>query len=185
MLFWLWKIYIAFLSSLCATGLTRISTPNDMVDWGGCWPWNAEPWNTRTFLRYLLWAPEYSEYERMVLVDIDFVLRLHYTWGNATLLVPDPQSSEWKDLRFREEDLAVNCVDYPAKCPRIPKFLSHHLIEGDFQQEKKRKTQAGDKVWWSEVAGQRYLYPGAIKILKREEAWNGELWEIERPLWLG
>jgi hypothetical protein len=42
---------------------------------------------------------------------------------------------------------------------------------------------ASAKISYNEINGNLYLYPGGVKVLKKEVAWNGELWVIEKPLW--
>lgn len=39
------------------------------------------------------------------------------------------------------------------------------MVERSIPEDKKVKTVAGNKIWWSQVGGDRYLYPGAIKVL--------------------
>ena len=102
-----------------------------------------------------------------------------------TVFVPDPACQEWKDLRLTEEFETRGCnrTNSKRQCPRIRRFLEHHLIDTSFLQEgKKRKTIAGNKIWWVQVGEYGYIYPKAIRILKLEAALNGEVIVIERPL---
>lgn len=111
--------------------------------------------------------------------------QLVYWWENITVLVPDPESQLWTDLRITQEFRERGCNRTNSKriCPRIRKFLEHHIIDGNFLEEgRKRKTKAGNKIWWNQVGQYGYIYPAAVRILGREEALNGEVIIIERPL---
>lgn len=111
--------------------------------------------------------------------------QLVYWWENITVLVPDPESQLWTDLRITQEFRERGCNRTNSKriCPRIRKFLERHLIDDNFLEEgRKRKTKAGNKIWWNQVGQYGYIYPAAVRILGREEALNGEVIIIERPL---
>jgi hypothetical protein len=111
--------------------------------------------------------------------------QLVYWWENITVLVPDPESQLWTDLRITQEFRERGCNSTNSKwlCPHIRKFLERHLIDGNFPEEgRKRKTKAGNKIWWNQVGQYEYIYPAAVRILGREEALNGEVIIIERPL---
>ena len=117
--------------------------------------------------------------------DLSWDTQLVYWWENMTVFVPDPACQEWKDLRLTEEFETRGCnrTNSKRQCPRIRRFLEHHLIDTSFLQEgKKRKTIAGNKIWWVQVGEYGYIYPKAIRILKLEAALNGEVIVIERPL---
>jgi hypothetical protein len=111
--------------------------------------------------------------------------QLIYWWENITVLVPDPESQVWTDLRIPQEFRERGCrrANSKRKCYRIRQFLKHHLIDGSFLEEgKKRKTKGGNKIWWNQVGEYGYIYPEAVRILGREEGLNGEVIIIERPL---
>ncbi len=186
MKFWLWKIYVNILIGLCQLGITEVAVgPPSPDGWPGCWPFDVEPWTTRVYLRNFL-NEDYGGFRDVAITDWDFALRFEYTWGNATLLVPDPESPEWKDLEYENEVRQWPCIEnVPKKCPHIPRFLKHHYVERLIPMDKKVKTLAGDKIWWSKVGDDKYIYPGKIKVLRERVAWNGELWLIEKPLWFG
>lgn len=183
--FWLWKIYMGVLAGLCILGFTRISPETESGFLGGCKPWDEEPWESRILLRGLLSRTDYSSFQRVVMADQDFAYRLQYTWGNATLFVPDHEGQEWKDLGYAEEVLKFHCIPIPENCPGVSQFLRHHYVGKLLQQGRKVKTLAGDKIWYNQVNGNIYLYPGGVKVLRKDIAWNGEVWIIEKPLWSG
>jgi hypothetical protein len=111
--------------------------------------------------------------------------QLAYWWQNMTALVPDPESQEWKDLRLTGEfdERGCNPTNSKKQCPQIRRFLEHHLIDASLLKEgKKRKTKAGNKIWWDQVGEYGYIYPQAVRILKRVDVLNGEVIVIERPL---
>jgi hypothetical protein len=183
MLFWLWKLYVYTLLTLCQIGWTR--TPNADGQWMNCKPWDEEPWLSRMLLFDLISRNlSYYNFNHLINTDSYFQLRLQYWWGNTTIFVPDSQGQEWKDLSFQTSKVDEGlCKVYPERCPRIDPFLRHHMVTRSIPEGMKVKTMAGNKVWWSQVGGDRYLFPGGIKILECEAAWNGEIWKIERPLW--
>jgi hypothetical protein len=184
MLFWIWKIYAHILIALCQLGITLVALEPPSPDgWGGCWPFDVEPWTSRVFLRHFL-NQNYEGFRDLALTDPDFTLRLEYPWGNVTLLVPDPESQEWKNLEYEKEISEWPCIEnVHQKCPHILRFLKHHYIEHLIPMDKKVKTLAGNKIWWSKEGDDKYIYPGKIKILQERVAWNGELWLIQKPLW--
>jgi hypothetical protein len=175
MRFLLWKIYCQLLTVLCTIGWTRVLSP-DGTAWG-CKPFDKEPWLTRRVLLSMIITrkPEYTEFNCLIVSETDLSIRLGYWWGNTTVFLPDPNGQAWKDLHLMEDRF--------KKCPRIPRFLKHHFVERSIPEDTKVKTMAGSKVWWSQMGEDRYLFPGGIKVLSREEVYNGELWMIERPLW--
>jgi hypothetical protein len=72
---------------------------------------------------------DYEDFRNVAITDGDFALRLEYTWGNATLFVPDPESQEWKDLEYENDIRQWPCVaNVPEKCPHILRFLKHHYV---------------------------------------------------------
>lgn len=171
------------LAGLCILGITRIYPERESDGFGGCKPWDEEPWESRVLLRGLLGKTDYSSFHRVVMAYPDFAYRLQYTWGNATLFVPDHEGQEWKDLGYAEEVSKSHCIPNPENCPRVPPFLKHHYVDKLLQANRKVKTLAGSKISYNEVNGNLYLYPGGVKVLRKEVAWNGELWVIEKPLW--
>ena len=183
MIFWLWKIYVHILIGLCQLGITKVALgPPSPDSWPGCWPFDVEPWVSRVYLRNLL-NLDYESFKNVVIMDRDFALRLEYTWGNATLFVPDPESQEWKDLEYEKEVREWPCItNVPEKCPHIPRFLKHHYVGRLIPMDKKVKTLAGNKIWWSKVGDDKYIYPDGINVLKEDVAWNDELWIIEKSL---
>jgi hypothetical protein len=98
----------------------------------------------------------------------------------VTAIVPDPASQVWKDLNLYDK-----FRHYPWNQDPKPfrKFLHHHFVTQSVPPDKKVKTMAGDRIWWNQVGNESYIYPGAIKIMSRAEASNGEIWVVERPLW--
>jgi len=118
--------------------------------------------------------------------DTSWNKRLVYSWQNITVLVPDPESQEWKDLRLTEEFEERGCNPQNSKkqCPQIRRFLEHHLVDSSLliKEGKKRKTKAGNKTWWGHVGEYGYIYPPGVRIFKRVEVLNGEIVVIERPL---
>jgi len=182
MFVWLWKIHKTVLVALCYLGILHDSR------WAGILVNNCEPW-TESDKRFQT-IGVVMDHVSGTCPDFGRLLpesyeegRLKYWWGNVTILAPDPQSEEWKALGLVDEHVEKNCYFQPEKCPREQRFVKHHLVESSLRQDKKYKTVAGDKVWWCEVNGDRYLYPAAVKVLERVEALNGEIWKIERPLW--
>jgi hypothetical protein len=99
------------------------------------------------------------------------------------VFIPDATGLSWSHLGLVEEFRESRCISDPRECPRIAPFLKHHMVERSIPVDSKVKTMAGNKLWWSQVGDSRYVYPGGIKVLNHYEAWNGEMWEIERPLW--
>jgi hypothetical protein len=103
-----------------------------------------------------------------------------YPWENVTVIVPDPEGQAWKNL-----DLYDKYRQYPRNQDLKPfrKFLHHHFVTRSVPLDKKIKTIAGNRIWWSKVGNESHIYPGDIKILSQAEASNGEVWIAERPLW--
>jgi len=99
----------------------------------------------------------------------------------VTAIVPDPEGVAWKDLDLYKKCHASRIGDEYDK--PFPEFLHHHFVTRSVPQDKKVKTMVGNKIWWSRVGNESFIYPGAIKIMSREEASNGEIWVVERPLW--
>jgi len=97
----------------------------------------------------------------------------------VTAIVPDPASQVWKDLDLYRKYK----VDQFGDVKPYRDFLHHHFVTRSVPQSKKVKTMAGNKIWWSRVGNESFICPGAIKIMSREEASNGEIWVVERPLW--
>lgn len=170
--------------ALCQLGITKVALgPPSPDSWPGCWPFHVEPWVSRVFLRELL-NRDFEDFRNVAITDWDFAFRLEYTWGNATLFVPDPESQEWKDLEYEKEIEQWPCdANVLKNCPHILRFLKHHYVGRLIPTDKKVKTLAGNKIWWSKVGDEKYIYPGGIKVLREMVAWNGELWVIEKPLW--
>jgi len=102
-----------------------------------------------------------------------------YPWENVTAIVPDPGNQAWKDLDLYRKYKAAQFGDVKP----YREFLRHHFVTRSVPQDKKVKTMVGNKIWWSRVGNESFIYPGAIKIMSREEASNGEIWVVERPLW--
>ena len=68
------------------------------------------------------------------------------------------------------------------ECPRLKLFLKQHIVQQSIKENCKVKTLAKNVIRWEQVGENKYIYPGTIKVLHTEDAFNGELWEIERPL---
>lgn len=49
-------------------------------------------------------------------------------WGNTTILI---SGKEWKKLKLIIKE-GVDCIPVPEKCPRIERFVEHHLVEALF-----------------------------------------------------
>ena len=104
---------------------------------------------------------------------------MDYPWENVTVIVPDPEGMAWKDLDlYGKYKTSGFGNDKPYH-----EFLHHHFVTRSVPQDKKVRTMAGNKIWWSRVGNESYIYPGAIKMMSRAEASNGEVWVVERPLW--
>src|SRR2546423_4768357 len=181
LLFWIWQVYMSLLGGLCTIGLTQFY--NDGKFPVGCWPFDEEPWVSRVLVRNLLWDQKYREFGMLLWSDQELAIRLQYTWENVTVFVPDPNSEEWKQLGLVEEFYNGTCIAQPEDCAKVRRFVRQHIVEGSVPGMKKKvATMGGNKIYWDQVAGYRYLYPGAVKVLNRTEAYNGEVWEIEKPL---
>src|SRR5277367_3259372 len=71
-----------------------------------------------------------------------------------TVLVPDSESQEWKEVRLTQEfeDKGCNSTNTKRQGPQIRRFLEHHIVDAClFKEGKKRKTKSGNKSWWGEV----------------------------------
>ena len=187
---WLWTIWFQTMSLLCY--LSGDSLPTSVENEGGFFARKLDRQcadlgrllNSETKVSELLYG--HTEFGKLVsAMDLSWGTQLVYWWENMTVFVPDPASQEWKDLRLTEEFETRGCnrTNSRRQCPRIRRFLEHHLLDTSFLQEgKKRKTKAGNKIWWGQVGEYGYIYPKGIRILKREAALNGEVIVIERPL---
>jgi hypothetical protein len=81
------------------------------------------------------------------------------------------------------EERGCNPSNSKRQCQQIPRLLQHHLVDDSlFKEGIKRKTKAGDKIWWSQVGDYGYIYPQGVRILKRVDVLNGEVVVIEKPL---
>jgi hypothetical protein len=81
------------------------------------------------------------------------------------------------------EKRGCNTTNSKRKCAAIRRFLGHHLVDASSLEEgRKKKTKAGNKIWWVQVGENGYIYPKGVKILAREAALNGEVIVIEKPL---
>jgi len=180
---WLWHYYVPLLGYLCILGFTSIPRFSPAGFGAKCRPWDAEPFTTIGLISRSGLYPEFSEVIRSA--DKSWEYRLEYWWENITLLIPDPQTQEWKDMGLVAEIREKGCNPDNSKtlCPRIRQFLKHHIVYGSLREGRKRRTKAGKKVWWETVGDRQYLYPGALKILNRREYVNGEMILIEKPLW--
>ena len=169
------------LGGLCTIGLTQFY--NDSKFPVGCWPFDQEPWSSRVLVRNLLWDQKYRDFSTLLWSDQELATRLQYTWENVTVFVPDLNSAEWKDLGLAQEFFNGSCVAQPEECEKVQKFMKRHIVEGSVPKKgKKVSTMGGTQISWDQVGQYRYIYPGAIKVLDTKEAYNGEVWEIERPL---
>ena len=180
---WLWHYYLPVLGYLCILGFTSIPKFSSAGFGASCSPWDAEPFTTIGLIGdHIGVYPEFMEL--IVNANESWTYRLDYWWENITLLIPDPQTQEWKDLGLVDEIHEKGCKLENSKtlCPRIRQFLKHHLVDGSLREGRKRKTKAGNKIWRETVGGKQYLYPGALKILNRREHVNGEMILIEKPL---
>jgi hypothetical protein len=66
---------MGMLGGLCALGLTRFSTGS----WPpGCWPWDKEPWVSRTFVLDLVANRANHDFQTLLMTDSDLVRSLHY-----------------------------------------------------------------------------------------------------------
>jgi hypothetical protein len=187
---WLWKIWFQTMGLICLFSGNEDLPP----------PGNEAGFLSRTLTRKcddmhrLLLAEtkvgdllyRHKEFSSLISeTDSSWDNQLVYWWENITVLVPDPESQLWTDLRITQEFRERGCNQTNSKriCPGIRTFFEHHLIDGNFLEEgRKRKTKAGNKIWWNKVGQYGYIYPAAVRILGREEALNGEVIIIERPL---
>lgn len=182
LLFWIWRVYMELLGGLCIVGLTQFYDDGKFPV--GCWPFDQEPWSSRVLVRNLLWDQKYRDFGTLLWSDQELSTRLQYTWENVTVFVPDPNSSEWKNLRLADEFYNGSCVAQPDECTKVRKFLRRHIMEGSLPKKgRKISTMGGTTISWDQVGQYQYLYPGAVKVLNRTEAYNGEVLEIEKPLW--
>lgn len=168
---------------LCFTGFT--SVPRFGGEGAKCPPLDFEPFNTTGLIGYYI-ANLYPEFTELIkITDQSWVERLGYWWENITVLIPDPQSQEWKDLGLMEEVHQKGCKQDNSKtlCPNITTFVKHHLVDGSLREGRKYKTKAGNKIWWNQIDGSQYFYPMAAKVLYRQEHVNGEMMMVEKPLW--
>jgi len=181
LLFWIWKVYMDVLGGLCTVGLTQFYNNGRFPV--GCWPFDKEPWSSRVLVRNLLWDQKYHDFGTLLWSDPELATRLQYTWENVTVFVPDPNSQEWQDLGLVSEFYNGSCIAQPQECDKVRRFLKRHVLEGSVPKKgKKVSTMGGNQISWDQVGRYRYLYPGAIKVLDSKEAYNGEVWEIEKPL---
>ena len=69
-----------------------------------------------------------------------------------TVLLPDPNSREWKDLGLiRElEENGCNKTNSKKKCPRIRRFLAHHLVDSSPGKEGNKEE---NQVWEKDMVG--------------------------------
>jgi hypothetical protein len=180
---WLWKIYVGAMGVLCMAGVT--SVPRFGGESAKCIPWDFEPFTTVRLIGDYL-GTVYPKFGQLIMsTEESWRDRMEYWWENITVIIPDPQSQEWKDLGLVEEVQEKSCKFENSKtlCPRVRTFLKHHLVDGSMREGKKYKTKAGNKIWWNQVGDNRYLYPGAVKVLERHEQINGEMLMVERPLY--
>lgn len=154
MLYWLWTIWFYVVAFFC--------TVNGPHDFGA--PANTPGVVGQTFTRKcddfgmqqmdnvatLLLG--HMDFQKLVSsVDSSWEKQTLYGWANMTVLLPDPNSREWKDLGLiRElEENGCNKTNSKKKCPRIRRFLEHHLVDSSLGKEgNKKKTKSGKKIWW-------------------------------------
>ena len=62
----------------------------------------------------------------------------------------------------------------------VEDFVAGHVItKYPIQEDKKLDTLSGTKVWYKTRAGDKYVYPGEIKVLGEREAANGAIWVLD------
>jgi hypothetical protein len=98
-------------------------------------------------------------------------------------MIPDPTNQEWKDLDLVRRYLESECPGLSRNCGPFKDFLKHHIVTRSIPEAKKVKTMAGNKIRWAFVGDERYIYPSGVRVLSVTEAYNGELWVVEKPLW--
>src|SRR5277367_1845033 len=97
----------------------------------------------------------YKEFGNLVSsTDTWWNKQLVFRWQIITVLVPDSESQEWKEVRLTQEieDKGCNSTNTKRQGPQIRRFLEHHIVDAClFKEGKKRKTKSGNKSWWGEV----------------------------------
>ena len=137
-MFWLWKIYVNILMGLCQLGITEIAVGLPSPDgWLGCWPFDAEPWASRVYLRNFV-NEEYGGFRDVVITDWDFARRLDYTWGNATYLCRIRRVKNGKTWNTKKKLRHMPCIENaPKNCPHIRRFLKHHYVDRLISMDKR------------------------------------------------
>jgi hypothetical protein len=134
----------------------------------------------------LLYHSGNTDFHRLF-IDIDDSWKDHlsYMWENMTVFVPTPECPEWQDLRLLEEfrERGCNYTNSKRLCPDIRRFIQNHIVDRSLQEGRKAKTKAGNKIWWSKIGEDQFVHPGAVTIMKRTEALNGEVIVIDKLLW--
>ena len=190
MWYWLWWKWIELFTFICTlNGPWDLASGPETPGYFGktftkkCDDFNTRWWSTDSAIL----QNRHNEFGSLLFsTDSSWEKQMVYWWANTTILVPDPECQEWKNLALSQEfhERECNQINSKMQCPRIRRFLEHHIIDSSFlKEDKKRKTKAGNKIWWERVGEETYIYPAIVRILEREETVNGEVISIEKPLW--
>jgi hypothetical protein len=176
MFFWIWTAYISVLGGLCALGITRDVGDGTAM---GCQAFDT----SRVVVHDIIQKPEYWQFFRFVSYSRSLLGdKMRYTWENMTVLVPDQEADSWKNMNIVKE-FDNRTLRREDTFTRITEFTKHHVVERSIPKNKNVRTNGGNMIWWDQVGQFRYVYPGAIRVLNRTEAYNGEVWKIEKLLW--
>jgi len=189
MLYWLWITWVYTVAFFCTVNAPLdIGAPaNTPGVFGHTMTRKCQDWAMQQMDNVGNVLFRHPDFQKLVFsLDSSWEKQTLYGWANMTVLVPDPNSQEWKDIGLIQELERNGCnkTNSKKKCPRTRRFIEHHLVDSSLGKEgKKKKTKAGKKIWWERVGDYSYIYPQAVKILDRTEASNGEIILIEKPLW--
>ena len=190
MWYWLWWKWIELFTFICTlNGPWDLASGPETPGYFGkaftkkCDDFNKRWWSTDSAVL----QNRHNEFASLLFsTDSSWQKQMVYWWANTTVLVPDPECQEWKNLALSQEfhEKGCNQINSKKQCLSIRRFLEHHIVDSSFlKEDKKRKTKAGNKIWWERVGEETYIYPERVRILEREETVNGEVISIEKPLW--
>jgi uncharacterized surface protein with fasciclin (FAS1) repeats len=112
---------------------------------------------------------------------------------NSTLLVPCNSALQilprkpWEDRDEKEgirrdgkEDLVWDQEVEDQARKNVEDFVAGHLITRyPVEEGKKVDTLRGTQVEYRVMGGDKYVYPGEIKVLGEREAANGAIWVLD------